>query len=59
MKVAKINDKRKWSQHKGYKAAVMNAFDSLFPEERERRVVGKLQQLDTCPEVRRKAKSAL
>lgn len=42
-----------------HKAAVLDAWDRLFPKEREARQVGKLSRLDTDAEVRRKAKEAL
>jgi hypothetical protein len=59
MKVTKLNDKRKQAQLAGYKAAVLDAFDALFPKERQRQAIGKPQRLDTDPEVRRKAKQQL
>ncbi|WP_315125238.1 hypothetical protein [Comamonas antarctica] len=59
MKVAKLNDRRKQVQRANYKSAVLDAFDSLFPKERERQAVGKPQRLDTDAEIRRKAKQQL
>lgn len=57
MKPANLSDKRKQAQRVNYKAAVLNAWDAMFPKERIE--VGKPQRLDTDPEVRRKAKQAL
>lgn len=59
MKVNKLNDKRKQAQRDNYKAAVLDAFDALFPKERRQQAIGKPQRLDTDPEVRRKAKQQL
>ncbi|MDH0423513.1 hypothetical protein [Delftia tsuruhatensis] len=59
MKVNKLNDKRKQAQRASYKAAVLDAFDALFPKERQQQAIGKPQRLDTDPEVRRKAKQQL
>lgn len=59
MKVTELNEKRKKSQSANYKAAVLNAFDALFPKERQQQSMGKPQRLDTDPEVRRKAKQLL
>jgi hypothetical protein len=42
-----------------HKAAVLDAWDRLFPKAREARQVGKQSRLDTDAEVRRKAKEAL
>ena len=58
MKVTKLSDKRKQTQRANYKAAVLDAFDALFPKERQQ-AIGKPQRLDTDPEVRRKAKQQL
>ncbi|MCG3782744.1 hypothetical protein [Delftia acidovorans] len=59
MKVTKLQDKRKQAQRANYKAAVLDAFDALFPKERQQQAIGKPQRLDTDPEVRRKAKQQL
>lgn len=59
MKVTELNEKRKQAQRANYKNAVLNAFDALFPKERQRKAIGKPQRLDTDPEVRLKAKLRL
>jgi len=59
MKVAQLDDKRKHARRNRYKAEVLDAFDALFPKERQQHAIGKLQRLDTDPEVRRKAKQQL
>lgn len=59
MKVVKLNDKRKQAQRATYRAAVLDAFDALFPKEREQQSLGKPQRLDTDAEIRRKAKQLL
>jgi len=51
--VKKAKDKR------SYISKVLDCFDALTPESERRQQVGKPQRLDTDPEVRRKAKSAL
>ena len=59
MKVANLQDKRKQAQRANYKVAVLDAFDALFPKERQQQAIGRPQRLDTDPEVRRKAKQQL
>jgi hypothetical protein len=59
MKVDQLSEKRKQAQRTNYKAAVLDAFDALFPKERQQQAIGKPQRLDTDPEVRRKAKQQL
>lgn len=59
MKVTNLNEKRKQAQRANYKSAVLDAFDAMFPKDRQQQAIGKPQRLDTDPEVRRKAKQQL
>lgn len=59
MKVVNLAAKKKQADRKAYKGMVMDAWDRLFPKEREAQRIGKPSRLDTDAEVRRKAKEQL
>lgn len=59
MKVTDLTARRKAEERAKYTAQVMDAWDRLHPEDKQAKRVGKPSTLDTNPEVRRKAKSAL
>lgn len=59
MKVANLSDRRKAAERANYAATVMDAWDRLHPKDKQAKRIGKPSNLDTNPEVRRKAKSAL
>lgn len=59
MKVVNFSAKKKQADRNAYKGMAMDAWDRLFPNEREAKRIGKPERLDTDPEVRRKAKQQL
>lgn len=59
MGVTSLKAKQGQKDRQRHKAAVLDAWDRLFPKEREAQQVGKQSRLDTDAEVRRKAKEAL
>ena len=59
MKVTDLKARRKAAEHAKYTALVMDAWGRLNPGEKQAKRVGKPSTLDTDPDVRRKAKSAL
>ena len=59
MKVTDLTARRKTADRANYAALVMDAWDRQNPSEKQAKRVGKPSTLDTDPEVRRKAKSAL
>lgn len=59
MKVADFTAKKKQADRQAYKGLVLDAWDRLFPKEREAQRIGKPSRLDTDADVRRKAKERL
>lgn len=59
MSVTSLKAKQGQKDRQRHKAAVLDAWDRLFPKAREAQQVGKASRLDTDAEVRRKAKEAL
>ena len=59
MSVISLKAKQAKKDRQRHKAAVLDAWDYLFPKERTVQQIGKASRLDVNAEVRRKAKEAL
>ncbi len=59
MRVTDFLEKKKAADREAAKKLVMDAWDRLFPGDREAQRIGRPDRLDTNPEVRRKAKQRL
>lgn len=57
--VTDLSARRKAAQRAKRGAMVLDAWDRLFPEDKQAKRVGKPSTLDINPDVRRKAKSQL
>lgn len=57
--VTDLTARRKAVERSKYAAQVMDAWDRLYPQDKQAKRAGKPSTLDTNPDVRRKAKSQL
>lgn len=59
MKPIDFTARKKAADRTAYKSLVLDAWDRMFPKEREAQRIGKESRIDIDPDIRRKAKQQL